>query len=84
MMSKIFDPAVSLMNRLRFSLKFALIGLVFLIPLAVVSYFFQKEINQGIEFATLECQGVAYERPTMKLLKDVLKHEELVNFHLLR
>lgn len=82
-MSKLFIPAVALMNRLRFPLKFALIGFVFLIPLAVVSYFFQKEINQGIEFATLECQGVAYERPTMKLLNDTLKHKELVNIHLL-
>lgn len=82
-MSKLFVPAVALMNRLRFSLKFALVGFLFLIPLVAVGYFFQKEINQGIEFASLESQGIAYERLTTKLLKDVLKHQQLVNFHLL-
>src|SRR5262249_17684702 len=51
--------------------------------LAVVGYFFQKEINSGIEFATLEQQGVAYDRPVTRLLMDVLNHQQSVNFHLL-
>src|SRR5690242_8078735 len=82
-MSKLFMPAIVLMNRLRYPFKFALIGGLFLMPLTVVSYFFQKEINQGIEFATLEQQGAAYDRPVTQLLRDVLKHQQLVNSHLL-
>ncbi len=81
-MKRLFAPAVSLMNRLKYPFKFALIGLQFLLPLAIVGYYFQKEINSNIQFSALERQGVAYDLPLTRLLGDAMKHQQLVNSHL--
>src|SRR5437016_3737431 len=64
------------MNRLRYPLKFALIGAVCGLPLAVVMYFFQSEVNANIAFATSERQGVVYDRPLTQMLMDVLQHQK--------
>src|SRR5947207_1603043 len=83
MVKLLFIPAIALMRRLRYAYKFALIGLMFLLPLAVVMFFFQREINSNIQFATLERQGVQYDIALTGLLQDVLLHQEAIHgFHL--
>ena len=77
-MSVLFTPAERLLARLRFAGKFALVGVLFLLPLTLVFFYFQSEINKSIEFAQMERAGVAYERPTEKFLTDVLTHQRLV------
>src|SRR5689334_15235612 len=78
-MQALFGPAVALMSRLRYPIKFALIGLLFVLPLATVMYFFQKEINANTTFNQLEHQGVLYDRPLTRLLCDTLIHQQMVH-----
>lgn len=75
----LFTPANRLLARLRFAGKFALVGGLFLLPLFLVFFYFQGEINKSIGFVRLEHMGVAYERPTTQLLNDVLKHQQMVS-----
>jgi methyl-accepting chemotaxis protein len=65
-------PAVLLMSRLRYSLKFSLIAAMFLFPLGLVSFFFLREINISIDFARNERDGVTYNTAANALLFDVL------------
>jgi len=63
------------MGRLRFPVKFGLILIAFALPLAVVGYFFLKEINTAIEFAVNERQGVEYDRPVTATLSALLENQ---------
>jgi methyl-accepting chemotaxis protein len=63
------------MNRLRFPIKLALIGVLFVLPFGMVMYFFQREINSGIAFVTLERKGVAYNLPLTHLMRATLLHQ---------
>ena len=74
-----FTPAQRLLARLRFAGKFALVGALFLLPLVLVLFYFQSEINKSIRFVRLERMGVVYERPATQLLNDVLKHQQMVS-----
>ena len=72
-------PACRLLSRLRFAGKFALVGVLFLVPLALVLFYFQSEINKSIAFAQAERAGVACERPLVILLEDVLRHQRMAD-----
>ena len=74
-----FTPANRLLARLRYAGKFALVGGLFLLPLFLVLFFFQSEINKSIRFVQLERMGVSYERPATQLLNDVLKHQQMTS-----
>ena len=76
-MNTFLSPAMAILGRLRFGAKFILLGVMFVIPLCLVLYFFQREINTGLAFVNLERQGVRYDRPVQKLLEDTLAHERL-------
>ncbi|MGE0609084.1 MAG: response regulator [Pirellulales bacterium] len=67
----VLSPAVRLMNRLSYPRKFALISLLFALPLGWVMYQLARETNYRIGFARKELQGTAYLRPLQKLLVDV-------------
>ena len=77
----LLQPATLLMARLRYPMKFALIGTMFLLPLGLVMYFFQREINLSINFALYEHYGCVYDKPLTGLLDAVLKHEQAVHHH---
>ena len=53
--------------------RFALTGLLFLLPLAVLLYDFQGEIGRGLRVARLEREGVAFSRPLTALLLDAVQ-----------
>ncbi|HLK61164.1 MAG TPA: methyl-accepting chemotaxis protein [Chthonomonadaceae bacterium] len=76
-----FKPVIFLMNRLRYPVKLTLIGLLALLPLGVVMYFFQHEVTLSIEFSTLERQGVEYYRPVSKLMLDTWRYRQAVQLH---
>lgn len=63
--SALFAPAERLMNRLSFAQKFALLGLVFLVPLLLATGLLFTEIGARIGFARAERTGTAYLRPVM-------------------
>jgi len=54
----IFLPAVSLINRLNYPLKFILITALFLIPMIYIGYQSMLQFNSGIEAANRELQGL--------------------------
>jgi PAS domain S-box-containing protein len=68
-----FDPAIRLMNRLSFPQKFALISLLFAVPLALTLAGLTRELNASIEFESKEKMGTAYLRPLQALYLDALK-----------
>jgi hypothetical protein len=61
-------PAVLLMDRLRYPQKFALISLLFALPLGLALYSFLSEITDRIEFSRKEVHGDAYLRPLRRLM----------------
>ena len=67
------------MNRLTYPRKFALISLLFVIPLALVMGLLISEMNERIEFARKEIQGVRYFRPLRQLFEHVLQSRSLAH-----
>ena len=66
-------PAVALMNRLTYPRKFALISLLFALPLGLVMYLLISEMNDRIEFARKEIQGIGICDPCSDLFEHVLQ-----------
>jgi signal transduction histidine kinase/DNA-binding response OmpR family regulator len=66
----VLAPARALMDRLTYPRKFALISVLFALPLAVVMYLLVSEINERIEFSYKEMLGNRYLRP----LRDLSEH----------
>lgn len=64
----LFTPAAALMNRLRYSAKFALITLLFIIPLAWGSVQFWQTIDRNAAFSAKENIGNDYLRHLVRLL----------------
>ena len=71
----LLNPAIAVMNRLKYPQKFALISLIFLLPLGLVMYFFYSEINASIEFSSKELDGTRYLRPLRQLLEHAALHQ---------
>ena len=67
------------MNRLRYTSKFGLVAALFLAPLSLVMFFFLKEINSGISFASNERNGVAYLQPVFQLLRHEIDARRVVS-----
>ena len=73
----ILAPARALMDRLSYPKKFALISILFALPLAVVMYLLLSEINQRIDSTYREMLGGRYLRPLRNL------HEHAGESHML-
>ncbi|NJR23693.1 MAG: PP2C family protein-serine/threonine phosphatase [Richelia sp. CSU_2_1] len=70
---------IHLMNRLSYPQKFILIGLLFAMPLTLVTYLFISEINSRIEFAQKEIYGNEYLRP-LRQLREYIPQLQLLNY----
>ncbi len=66
-----------------YSAKFVLLLTLFLLPIGIVLFYFQSTIDDTINFARHEREGVVYDRPVTKLLRDVLSHQQLAYSHAL-
>ncbi|MFN0247061.1 MAG: methyl-accepting chemotaxis protein [Kofleriaceae bacterium] len=64
-----FAPAILVLNRLRYAAKFALIGLLVLLPFGVVTFLQYRGATKQIEFNSAEAEGVAYLRELNSLLE---------------
>jgi len=69
-MNTIYEPGIALMNRLTYPKKFALIGLLFALPMALVLLPLLNNINDTIEFTEKEKTGTRYLRLLRTLLED--------------
>ena len=68
MRQQIFAPAVGLLSRLRFAHKFALIGLVLVVAVAVVGRAYVQTQNAQIAFSAKERVGIRVIEPSGELL----------------
>ncbi len=74
---RLAGPAVALMNRLTYPRKFAVISLLFALPLGLAMYSLVVQMNDRIEFARKEIQGDQYFRPLQRLFEHVLQSRVL-------
>ncbi|MEO8287888.1 MAG: PAS domain-containing protein [Chloroflexota bacterium] len=72
MNKNIFSPAVALMARLKFPQRFALITVLFLLPLGMALFMLVSKMNHDIDVAQREVQGANYLRPVNALLGHTL------------
>ncbi len=77
-MSRVFAPAVSLLNHLNYPRKFGLIGFLFALPLALVTYFLVSELNARVEFSERELKGNEYLSHLQKFTSDLREHRGLL------
>jgi methyl-accepting chemotaxis protein len=68
------------MRNLKLWQKLALMGAVFMIPFAAVTYKMTSSINAlGVDFARQEVSGLEYYRPLAVLLRDLQLHRDVAN-----
>ena len=68
----------SIIKNLKVGQKLALMGVVFMIPFAVVTYKLVTSVDSlGVEFAGKESRGLEYCAPLMKLLQALQERREL-------
>ncbi|MBI5033148.1 MAG: response regulator [Chloroflexi bacterium] len=72
---KIFSLSIWLMNRLKFPRKFALITLLFALPLTLLLSLEINHLNSEIDFAKKELTGTAYLRIARNLYQDALQNQ---------
>jgi signal transduction histidine kinase/DNA-binding response OmpR family regulator len=68
-MNALLAPGVALLNRLRYPQKFALISLVFAIPLGLMMYLWLAEIADRLAFAREERAGLEYVVALLRVLE---------------
>lgn len=71
-MKTLIRPGVLLLNRLRYSQKFLLIALVFLIPLFAIGYVLEADMAERIEFIETERKGLE-DLPALKQTMAVIQ-----------
>ncbi len=76
-MNSLFSPAVTLLNRLTYPRKFGLIGLLFALPLGLVTFFLVSEFSDRIAFSEKEKLGNEYLRPVQQFASDLRDHRGL-------
>ena len=71
------SPATALMNRMTFSKKFALLGLITLVAICITIYSLYNSLNQTISSNRKELEGLALIRPVVKTIQFVQRHRGL-------
>ena len=80
--SVLFNPAVSLMKKLKYPQKFALISCSILVLVAGIIYIFMSNLQPQIDFNAKENLGVEYITPVKDFLADVQQHRYLTDIYL--
>ena len=75
---RIFDPAIYLLNKLRFSLKFLIIMTVTGIAGGVLIFALFKQLNTQIEFNAFETLGVEYLEPIQLVFEDAVAYGDVL------
>src|SRR5690242_6406022 len=69
--------AFGVLNRLKIWQKLLVVGITFLVPLGVTTYFLLDEKQIKIDFARWELHGDDYIRPCARLLENAVRHRTL-------
>lgn len=73
-MQALFSPAVAFMNKLRFTQKFGLMGLLMTIVTAVLVGNLYRALDANIQSSRAELQGVTVVMPTQQLIQFLQQH----------
>ncbi|MTW12816.1 HAMP domain-containing protein [Pseudoduganella eburnea] len=76
------QPAISLMQRLRLLPKFALVSLVFLLPLLLASGLLVAELHKSVSYTAQERQGLAYLRQLHEVRRQLQQKRSLEHMRL--
>ncbi|WP_027087083.1 methyl-accepting chemotaxis protein [Cohnella panacarvi] len=76
-MRALLKPVLLLLDSLKYAYKFALIGILVLIPLAVTLQYLIVELNEGHEFAYDEQTGTQYNAGLQQVLLSIDEHRKL-------
>ncbi len=75
-MNMIIRPAMKLMDRLTFFHKITAMGMIMIVPVFLLVFFFIRETKTTIDFAGTEKEGVRFMTPAYSLLKSVMDGRE--------
>ncbi|MEW5755485.1 MAG: methyl-accepting chemotaxis protein [Pseudomonadota bacterium] len=78
-MNSLFSPAVSLMDRLSYPKKLMLLALLFVVPLAVTTYFTLDDDNQVISATRAEQVGAGYLKLLRQLQQRTAEHRGMAS-----
>ncbi len=78
-MKRIFRPAMALLNRLKYAQKFAVIGIILLIPMVVMLFLLLQEQNSQIKELQLEQSGADYNSEVKAFLTHVQQHRGMAS-----
>jgi signal transduction histidine kinase len=81
-MSSFFAPTIAVMNRLKYVQKFLLVGLLLVVPLALVLSQYLAEVEYDINFSAKEQLGLEYNGPLVGLLAEVQRHAAISSAYL--
>jgi methyl-accepting chemotaxis protein len=81
-MKKLFKPAMSLMNRLKYPKKFAVIFLIFLIPITSLLTLETKQLNEDVNMSNKQRNGLQYSVAIRTLVQQVQQHRGLAAIYL--
>ena len=73
----LLNPAITLMNRMTFSKKFLLLGLITLTAVLITIYGLYSNLNQTINSSQRELEGLKIIRPVIKAVQLVQQHRGL-------
>ncbi|HST05502.1 MAG TPA: PAS domain-containing protein [Chloroflexia bacterium] len=71
-MKTIFAPAAALMSRLKFTQRFSLITVLFLLPLGIALFMLMSRINTDVNFTQKELKGTSYLRAADALMRHTI------------
>ncbi|MGZ8181606.1 MAG: EAL domain-containing protein [Methylobacter sp.] len=76
-MNKLFSPAIALMNRLSYTRKFMVLGLIYLVAIAVVMYSLYANLNQVARTSQLQLEGIELIKPISRTVQFMQQHRGL-------
>jgi methyl-accepting chemotaxis protein len=76
-MNALFSPAIALMNRLRYPRKFALLGVVALIAIALLQTMLYRELDKVIQPSRDELVGLEILKPMNRMVRAMQQHRGL-------
>ncbi len=76
-MQALFSPAIAIMNRLRFTQKFGLMGLLMAVAVVVLVGSLYRALDANIQSSRAELQGIAVVKPTQKLIQFLQQHRDM-------
>lgn len=81
-MKNLFLPIITLINRLKYSQKFFLIGIVLTVPIVIMMYSLLNQLNQEIDFAEKEQIGAEYNSALKDFMINVQQHRGMSSIYL--